>query len=130
MEALLIHIETKSSCQRLCPSLIFHLVMSRNSHDDCSRKLACDLSLSCLFPETACLSESVKKPENGTAEGKVDLAKLDLQLTYLWRVHGIDHYTGKEFAEPAQFKLRSDTTRTLRGPRPEEGEKASEAEGL
>ena len=45
-------------------------------------------------------------------------------------MHGIDYYAGKEFAEPTQFKLRADATRTLRGPRPEEADKPSEAEGV
>ena len=50
-------------------------------------------------------------------------------MTYLWRVHGVDYYAGKEAAEPLQFKLRSEGKRMLRGPRPEEGEQATEAEG-
>ena len=57
------------------------------------------------------------------------LGKLDLQLTYLWRVHGIDYYAGRELADPMQFKLRLDGRRMLRGPRPEEGEQAAPAEG-
>ena len=90
-----------------------------------------------VFPETT-LPHAVSEPfqfsggkqsENGKVGSEPDLGKLDLQLTYLWRVHGIDYYTGKEFADPTQFKLRVETTRTIRGPRPEEGEKPSEAEG-
>ena len=88
------------------------------------------LLLLLLLSQTACLLGPDKQTENGKAESETELGKLDLQLTYLWRVHGIDYYTGKEFADPTQFKLRVETTRTLRGPRPEDGEKPSEAEGL
>lgn len=58
-----------------------------------------------------------------------DTGTLDLQLTYLWRVHGVDYYAGRELADPMQFKLRLDGKRMLRGPRPEEGEQAPQAEG-
>ncbi len=54
------------------------------------------------------------------------LGQLDLQLTYLWRVHSLDYYAGREFLDTAE---RSATKRTLRGPRPEEGEQPDEAEG-
>lgn len=57
------------------------------------------------------------------------IGKLDLQLTYLWRVHGVDYYGGKEFADPSQTEARAKTCRMLRGQRPEEGEQAPEAEG-
>lgn len=58
------------------------------------------------------------------------IGKLDLQLTYLWSVHAVDYYAGKESADPHEFEKRGTTARTLRGQRPEEGEEAQEAEGL
>lgn len=79
----------------------------------------------CFFAVEA----DVVKEENGKAEEEPDIGTLDLLLTYLWRVHGVNYYAGKEFAEPTQFKLRTEATRMLRGPRPEDGENPSEAEG-
>jgi hypothetical protein len=63
-------------------------------------------------------------------DSEAAIAKLDLQLTYLWKVHGLDFYAGKELSEPMQYKLRLTTPRMVRGPRPEEGEQPTEAEGL
>ena len=56
--------------------------------------------------------------------------KLDLQLAYLWRVHGVDYYAGKELADPMSFSARGTAARTLRGPKPEEGEQIAEADGM
>lgn len=56
--------------------------------------------------------------------------KLDLQLAYLWRVHGVDYYAGKEAADPMSFSARATAARTLRGPKPEEGEQIAEADGM
>lgn len=57
------------------------------------------------------------------------LGQLDLLLTWLWRVHGIDYYAGKELLQEAEYEARLDRARTIRGPRPEEGEEQDEAEG-
>lgn len=57
------------------------------------------------------------------------LGQLDLLLTWLWRVHGIDYYGGKELLLEADYMDRSHLQRTLRGQRPEEGEEQDEAEG-
>jgi hypothetical protein len=57
------------------------------------------------------------------------LGKLDLLLTWLWRVHGIDYYAGKELLQEGEYEARLDRARTIRGPRPEEGEEQDEAEG-
>ncbi|KAL4447939.1 hypothetical protein ABPG75_005158 [Micractinium tetrahymenae] len=54
-------------------------------------------------------------------------AKLDQVLLYLWRVHGIDFYGGREFNNPAE-RRRSAARRTLRGPRPSDEELAAAAE--
>ena len=73
-----------------------------------------------------------KGGEEGEAvgEGFEDkVGKLDLQLTYLWRVHALDYYGGKELANPASYEQRESLSRVLRGPRPEDGEQAPEAEG-
>lgn len=78
-----------------------------------------------------CNAESEVKPE-AVAKGddsEAAIAKLDLQLTYLWKVHGLDFYAGKEFSQAMQYKLRLTTPRMVRGPRPEEGEQPTEAEG-
>ncbi len=51
--------------------------------------------------------------------------KLDVVLTYLWRVHGVDYYGGAEVAEPDEDQ-RAGPRPTLRCPRPEEGEQPAE----
>lgn len=76
--------------------------------------------------EKAALEEAPTEEEGGYEKL---LGKLDLQLTYLWRVHGVDYYAGKENAEPGEYEAKSGSRRLLRGPRPEEGEQADEAEG-
>lgn len=57
------------------------------------------------------------------------LGQLDLLLTWLWRVHGIDYYAGKELLLAADYADRTRKLRTIRGPRPEEGEEQDEDEG-
>jgi hypothetical protein len=57
------------------------------------------------------------------------VGQLDLLLTWLWRVHGIDYYGGKELLLEADFEARLDKQRTIRGQRPEEGEEQDEDEG-
>lgn len=49
--------------------------------------------------------------------------QLDQLLTYLWRVHGVDYYSGYELTA-AEFSQRLTACRLLRGPKPEEGEQA------
>jgi hypothetical protein len=57
------------------------------------------------------------------------LGQLDLLLTWLWRVHGIDYYGGRELLLEADYDARDSKQRTVRGPRPEEGEEQDEEEG-
>jgi hypothetical protein len=57
------------------------------------------------------------------------LGQLDLLLTWLWRVHGLDYYGGRELLLEADYMDRAAAARTLRGPRPEEGEEQDEDEG-
>lgn len=57
------------------------------------------------------------------------LGQLDLLLTWLWRVHGIDYYGGKELLLEAEYDERRHVNRTVRGQRPEEGEEQDEVEG-
>jgi hypothetical protein len=57
------------------------------------------------------------------------IGRLDLQLTYLWRVHGVDYYNGVEVAEPSA-EQRAAPRPTVRGPRPEEGEQPDEVRRL
>lgn len=57
------------------------------------------------------------------------LGQLDLLLTWLWRVHGIDYYGGRELLLEADYDARNSKQRTVRGPRPEEGEEQDEEEG-
>ncbi len=64
--------------------------------------------------------------EAATKGYEEQVGQLDLQLTYLWRVHSLDYYGGAELQDPADV---SAAKRTLRGPRPEEGEQPDEAEG-
>ncbi len=44
-------------------------------------------------------------------------------------MHGVDYYAGLELAEPAEWGVHLVQLRTLRGPRPEEGEEADAAQG-
>lgn len=48
-------------------------------------------------------------------------------LAYLWRVHGIDFYGGREFTNPAE-RGRAVARRTRRGPQPSAAELAAAAE--
>ena len=57
------------------------------------------------------------------------LGQLDLQLTYLWRVHGVDYYAGVEHAEPESYDACAGSRRKLRCTRPEEGEQLAQEEG-
>ena len=57
------------------------------------------------------------------------IRKLDIQLIYLWKVHAVDFYAGKENADPMSFALRTSTERRIRGPRPEEGEQSADLQG-
>lgn len=57
------------------------------------------------------------------------LGALDLLLTWLWKVHGIDYYGGKELLLETEYLDRAAAARTIRGPRPEEGEEQDENEG-
>jgi hypothetical protein len=57
------------------------------------------------------------------------LGQLDLLLTWLWTVHGIDYYGGRELLLEAEYVGRGGQSRTVRGPRPEEGEEQDEEEG-
>eukprot|EP00879_Flechtneria_rotunda_P006667 GHRR01007007.1.p1 GENE.GHRR01007007.1~~GHRR01007007.1.p1 ORF type:complete len:333 (+),score=154.33 GHRR01007007.1:449-1447(+) len=71
-------------------------------------------------------SEQVLVDEEDALQDK--LGHLDLLLTWLWRVHGIDYYGGKELLLLTEYSERSSHARTIRGPRPEEGEEQDEEE--
>lgn len=49
------------------------------------------------------------------------ISQLDMQLTWLWRVHGIDYYSGHELVE-GEWPYRLTACRLIRGPCPEPGE--------
>ncbi|GFR47460.1 hypothetical protein Agub_g9186 [Astrephomene gubernaculifera] len=55
------------------------------------------------------------------------VGKLDLQLHWLWKVHGVDYYAGIELNEQ-DWPYRLNCCRLIRGPRPEEGEHDEAAE--
>ena len=57
------------------------------------------------------------------------MKQLDINVLYLWRVHGVDYYAGLELGDWAEWELHDVHLRTLRGPRPEEGEEADAAQG-
>ena len=48
--------------------------------------------------EAASLASTSEVAAQAAAEDRLDdnLAQLDLHLTYLWRVHGVDYYGGRE----------------------------------
>eukprot|EP00198_Chlamydomonas_reinhardtii_P004434 XP_001693770.1 predicted protein [Chlamydomonas reinhardtii] len=54
------------------------------------------------------------------------VGKLDLQLHWLWKVHGVDYYAGIELNEQ-DWPYRLNCCRLIRGPKPEEGEGEDEA---
>ncbi len=68
-------------------------------------------------------------PEEAPQSYDEQLGQLDLQLTYLWRVHGVDYYAGVEHAEPEAYDACAGSKRVLRCPRPEEGEQPIKEEG-
>ena len=49
-------------------------------------------------------------------------------LVYLWRVHGVDFYGGREYSDPGE-RGRATARRTRRGPRPSDGAAAAAAAG-
>jgi len=67
--------------------------------------------------------EAMEEAEEVTPEVRLPeqpAAHLDLLLTYLWRVHGIDYYAGKEYvAELQGDAAKQPAQRMLRGPKPD-----------
>lgn len=57
------------------------------------------------------------------------LGKLDLLLTYLWRVHAVDYYGGHELYGPNSESAWRNGARLLRGARPESGALVNAAQG-
>jgi len=74
-------------------------------------------------------SGAAPAPEEALKTFEEQLGQLDLQLTYLWRVHGVDYYAGVENAEPELYDACAGSKRMPRCPRPEEGEQPVKAEG-
>ena len=73
-------------------------------------------------PATPDRSEAEPSDEKHIAElsDEAVAAALDRTLAYLWLVHGVDYYVGKEFANPDQ-PGRAAARRTLRPEAPAEG---------
>lgn len=71
--------------------------------------------------------EDVAVADDGDLTSRI--GQLDVALTWLWRVHGVDYYGGVELLSTAEFESRLQRQRTLRGPKPEEGEEADEETG-
>ena len=74
-------------------------------------------------------ADAAAVPEEAPKSYDEQLGQLDLQLTYLWRVHGVDYYAGVEHAEPEAYDACAGSKRLLRCPRPEEGEQPIKEEG-
>ncbi|PSC73712.1 Serrate RNA effector molecule [Micractinium conductrix] len=55
-------------------------------------------------------------------------AQVDKVVLYLWRVHGVDYYGGREYNKPAELG-RSLAQRTQRGPKPSDDELTAAAAG-
>ncbi|KAK9846182.1 hypothetical protein WJX84_011157 [Apatococcus fuscideae] len=77
-------------------------------------------------PATADATGAAPVTEDAAAAAPVK--QLDINVLYLWRVHGVDYYAGLEVAEPSEWGVHLVQPRTLRGPRPEEGEEADPAQ--
>ena len=75
-------------------------------------------------------SGAAPAPEEAPKTYEEQLEQLDLQLTYLWRVHGVDYYAGVENAEPELYDACAGSKRMPRCPRPEEGEQPVKEEGM
>ena len=75
-------------------------------------------------------SASAPATEEAPQTYEEQLGQLDLQLTYLWRVHGVDYYAGIEHAEPEAYDACASSKRMLRCTRPEEGEQPIKEEGV
>ena len=73
--------------------------------------------------------EAAPAPEEAPKTYEEQLGQLDLQLIYLWRVHGVDYYAGLENAEPDSYDACAGSRRILRCTRPEEGEQPVKEEG-
>ena len=73
--------------------------------------------------------DSAPAPEEAPKTFEEQLGHLDLQLTYLWRVHGVDYYAGIEHAEPESYDACAGSRRRLRCTRPEDGEQPVKEEG-
>ena len=73
--------------------------------------------------------DSAPAPEEAPKTFEEQLGQLDLQLTYLWRVHGVDYYAGIEHAEPESYDACAGSRRRLRCTRPEDGEQPVKEEG-
>lgn len=79
---------------------------------------------------------SVSAPQTGDEEPDLivsddnhadSVAKLDLQLHWLWKVHGVDYYAGIELNDQ-DWPYRLNFCRLIRGSKPEEGEADDAAE--
>ena len=73
--------------------------------------------------------EAAPAPEEAPKAYEEQLGQLDLQLTYLWRVHGVDYYAGIEHTEPESYDACAGSRRKLRCTRPEDGEQPIREEG-
>ncbi|WIA09843.1 hypothetical protein OEZ85_010057 [Tetradesmus obliquus] len=83
-----------------------------------------DAALAAVLAE----AEGEVGPPEGEEALQERLGQLDLLLTWLWRVHGLDYYGGRELLLEAEYADRAAAARTVRGPRPEEGEEQDEEE--
>ena len=80
--------------------------------------------------DSAAPMEVADSAQDAVPEGYDEQVKqLDINVLYLWRVHGVDYYAGLEVAEPSEWGVHLVQPRTLRGPRPEEGEESDPAQG-
>ena len=75
------------------------------------------------------LEDAAPAAEEAPKTFEEQLGQLDLQLTYLWRVHGVDYYAGIEHAEPESYDACAGSRRMPRGTRPEDGEQPIQEEG-
>lgn len=71
----------------------------------------------------ALASDPPVPPPSGDEAGLSSLlGRLDLLLSWLWAVHGVDYYAGRELLGEEEYATRRPGGRTLRAPQPEEGE--------
>ena len=79
-----------------------HAAQGRLMHQPASKQHAPGAEPEGTADQATASDPAAQDASQAAAEDRLEdnLAQLDLYLTYLWRVHGIDYYGGREVREP------------------------------